>query len=641
MLRPAIASLCLSVLAGCVSSPRPFDPARPQAVADYVPRIDDEAAWDAMAARPLTHHVARTEVVKIVIDLQDEDRVYFMQSERFDSHMDFVRAFVTPVLDWGGFYRTQYRSPQRRFILAALVRYVDADAWTLELISGDDLAGERVAWALAHLRRRVYFGDRLRYRPTSDLHLGRIAEVRDRIDLASDDVLFGALRYQPVQLGVAYGTLRTVRGPVPRGRLGPRDVIVTDEVPDDLPLVAALITSRFQAPLAHVAVLSANRGTPDMALRGAIDDARIGALEGRLVRIEVGAQDFTLEPARLEDARAHWRASDAHPGFAPSIDLARTELVDQCSLRAGDVAMAGAKASNMGELCAMAAHGIRVPGGFVVPTARYVAHVRANAIDRRIAAFLASDARRGDPTEALAALRRAIVEAPVDPALVRDVGARIRAMAPGRRVRLRSSTNAEDLPGFTGAGLYASEVLRADASEAELADGLRAIWASVWNLGAFQEREHYRIDHARVAMAILIQVSVDDAIGSGVAITQNPYDPARPGVLINVQSMQATVTGAHGDELPEQWLVFTYLPAREPELIARSTLTGGAPIMRRAEVLELTRQLELVHGRFAPHLAMSGSNAVDVEFLIAGPERAPVLVQARPFTVVWDGRSAR
>jgi hypothetical protein len=113
------------------------------------------------------------------------------------------------------------------------------------------------------------------------------------------------MRHQPVQLGVAFGTLRSVRGPVPRGRLSPRDILITDEVPDDLPLVAALITSRFQAPLAHVAVLSTNRGTPDMALRGAIDDARIAALEGRLVRIEVGAQDFTLAAASMADAQAH------------------------------------------------------------------------------------------------------------------------------------------------------------------------------------------------------------------------------------------------------------------------------------------------------------------------------------------------
>ncbi len=628
------------VLTACTSTPRPLvtTNARHDEV-DYAPRIDDEATWRFLAARPHNHHVARTEVVKFLIDLQDGDRIYFVESDRFESHYDFARELISRTGYWDGmdFYRREYRSTERRLSLGSLIHNVDADAWTFELISGDDLAGERVLWALSHLRGHVYFGDRLRYRPTSDLHLERIASVRDRLDVADDQAIFGSMRYQPVELGVAYGTLRIVRGPVERGRLSPRDVLVTDEVPDDLPLVSALITSRFQAPLAHVAVLSTNRETPDMALRAAIDDPRITALEGRLVRLEVGAQDFTIEPARLEDAQAHWQALSPHEPFVPPLDRERTALLDQCALSRTDVSVAGAKASNMGELCRLANAGVRVPEGFVVPFAHYLAHLSANGIDARIAAFLESDARRGDPTEALLSLRRAIEEAPVDPAIVAAVRDRIRRIAPSGRVRLRSSTNAEDLPGFNGAGLYSSLAISRDAPDAELAAGLKQIWASVWNLGAFQEREHYRIDHARVAMAVLVQVSIDDAIGNGVAVTANPYDAIRPGVLINMQRTGGSVTGAHGDEIPEQWLVFTYLPAREPELIARSSLTGGAPILTRDEVLEITTQLEAIHQHFVPRFS-DGSNAVDVELLVAGPERRPIFVQARPLRVVWQGR---
>lgn len=631
----------LAILCAC-SGARVADEPAPRALSEVsAPRIDDEETWARLAARPLNHHVARTEVVKFVIDLRDGERTYFLVSSRFESHYDFVDGVVAPGVYGNGmdFYRREYRGPDRRFILGSLVRYVDAGVWTLELISGDDLEGERIVWTMDHLRLGVYFADRLRYRPTSDLHVQRIASVRDRLELADDAELFGSLRYQPVQLGIAYGTLRLVRGPMPRGQLSPRDIVVSDEVPDDLPLVAALITSRFQAPLAHVAVLSANRNTPDMALRGAIDDAAIAALEGRLVRLAVGAQEYYLEPAAMEDAQAHWAAESPHEPFEPALDTSRTELIDQCALRFAHVPVAGAKASQMGELCTLSDRGVRVPSGFVVPFAHYVAHLSRNRLDERVRGFLASEDRRGDPTQALIALRQAIQDAPVDRALIRTVRDRIHAMTPSGRVRFRSSTNAEDLPGFTGAGLYSSAAVPRDASDEQIADALREIWGSVWNLGAFQEREHYRIAHERVAMAVLIQVSVDDSIGNGVAITANPYDEVRPGVLINVQRRGASVTGAHGDQIPEQWLVFTYLPDREPELIARSSMENGAPIMRREEVLELTRQLEVVHAHFAPRFG-SVSNAVDVEFLVAGAERRPVLVQARPLRVAWHGRES-
>jgi hypothetical protein len=138
-------------------------------------------------------------------------------------------------------------------------------------------------------------------------------------------------------------------------------------------------------------------------------------------------------------------------------------------------------------------------------------------------------------------------------------------------------------------------------------------------------------------MAVLVQVSIDDAVANGVAITANPYDPLRPGVLVNVQTSAGSVTGAHGDQIPEQWLIFTYLPSREPELIARSNLAGGGAILRREEVLEITRQLEVIHQRFVPTF-QDGSNAVDVELLVAGADRHTVLVQARPYRVAWEGR---
>ncbi|MCC6876731.1 MAG: hypothetical protein IT378_20680 [Sandaracinaceae bacterium] len=613
-----------------------------QADPDWRPRLDDQAAWDALASRPANHHVAHVEVVKVVVDLRDGERVYFLRSDRYESHFDFVQAFLdrTGYRDGMDFYAREYRSPDRRFVLASLVRWVDGGQWTFELVSGDDLSAERIVWLREHLGRFAFFGPQLRFRPISDLHLARVAEAGDRLPIADDGELFGALTYQPVQLGAAFGTLHVVRGAVPRGRLGPRDLIVTDEVPDDLPLVAGLITSRFQAPLAHVAVLSRNRRTPDMALRGAVDDPRLTALEGRLVRLEVGAQEFTIAPATMEQAQAAWEASRPRETFSPLLDLDVRDLRDQCSLRLPDVRFAGAKASNMGELCALGqteqGRGIEVPPGFVIPFARYTEHLRRGRIDARVQSFLQGSDRGGDPTAALEALRQAIASAPIDPALVREVRDRIRALG-GTRVHLRSSTNAEDLPGFNGAGLYLSDVIATSASDSEIADSVRRVWASVWNLGAFQEREHYRIDHARVMMAVLVQRTVTGAIGNGVAISANPYDAVRPGILINVQTQGGSVTGARGDEIPEQWLTLTYLEPRVPELLARSSLANGQAILRGSEVLELVRQIEVIHRRFVPD-PNNRTDAVDVEFLFTGDGHRPILVQSRPYRVTYEGR---
>jgi hypothetical protein len=117
-----------------------------------------------------------------------------------------------------------------------------------------------------------------------------------------------------------------------------------------------------------------------------------------------------------------------------------------------------------------------------------------------------------------------------------------------------------------------------------------------------------------------------------VAITRNPFNPNRPGVFINVQVSAGSVTDA-GEDVPEQHLVYTYPETPEPEILSRSSLTDGQPILSEADVLRLTEILLALDQRMRPHYT-APANAVDVEFLVTR-NRQMVIVQARPYTVVY------
>ena len=65
----------------------------------------------------------------------------------------------------------------------------------------------------------------------------------------------------------------------------------TDDVPNDIPLVGGLITEAFQTPLAHVNVLSQNRGTPNAGLAGArgnVEGVGDGVAEALTVALVAG-----------------------------------------------------------------------------------------------------------------------------------------------------------------------------------------------------------------------------------------------------------------------------------------------------------------------------------------------------------------
>jgi hypothetical protein len=52
-----------------------------------------------------------------------------------------------------------------------------------------------------------------------------------------------------------------------------------------------------------------------------------------------------------------------------------------------------------------------------------------------------------------------------------------------------------------------------------------------------EEREFYRIDHEKAAMALLVHENFPDEYANGVAVTNNPYNAAGndPTFTINVQ----------------------------------------------------------------------------------------------------------
>ena len=598
---------------------------------DFLPRIDSARDWARLATQPEAHVMAHTETIKFVIDTAEDDRVYFLQSERWDLHFTFVQRFIDPGADHARFNISEYRRDDRRFLLGSLMYYRDGEHYTLELVAGDTMSGERIAKVYALVRARVFFGEQLRFRPLSPLHERSIAGLGARLPVLAADAVNASIQYQPLVLGVAYGVLRVVRGTLDPASARPNEILVTETVPNEIPPVAALVTSQLQAPLAHVAVLSRNRNTPDMGLRGATERADVRALEGRIVRLSVGAQDFTLREASREDAEAAWAA--ARPArvvhLQANTDIRALRPVCGCTAE-----YAGAKASQLSQLCELG--GLNLPPGFVVPFAFYAAHLERVRSAAQLTRMLADDAFRADATvraDRLRTLRDAIQAAPVDRRLLAQVRAQLARLGTGGRFIFRSSTNAEDLPGFNGAGLYESVVVPADATDQALADALRRVWASVWLQRAYEEREWFRVEHAAVAMAVLVQPFVADVVANGVAVTRNPYDEARPGVFINTQVTGGSVTGATGDELPEQFLVYTWAEELEPELLSRSSRTGGAPILSEAEVMALTHQLTRIDANLTRRYPGT-ANAMDVEFLLTRDRRF-VFVQARPINVLY------
>ena len=599
--------------------------------------IKSDEDFAKLSSAPDSSTFSHTDTVKFIVDRKSKRKLWFFDTRKYTYHYAYARDHLStpnnPVPDHQLFNQREYSSKNRRFEMGTIVHYKDQNLWVMQLIAGDSLNAQEILRLYKQVRDALWIGAQLRFLPLSAEQEKLVKPFAKRLPLTSADEVFRGVQYQPLTQGKAYGYLRLVRGALDLASVKPNQILVLEKLPEEVPVVAGIISQELQTPLAHIALLCGSRATPNMGLRNALQDKRVESLEGQLVELEVHPQDFSLKPASLEDASIAWRKLRAEKLQVPVANTKEKRLLNVADLRLKNIAFAGAKAAQLGEVAAIKPPLI-TPGGFVVPLAFYSEHLSNPLIAAQLNAVLNHVGQTRDYKK-LDSLRSAIEKTPLDPALLANI--KIKMNESGHRGRwiLRSSTNAEDLPGFNGAGLYRSIKINADASDQELEDALKKVWSSVWLPVAFEERDWYGVDHRAVGMAALVQPFIEGAVANGVAITANPFAEFRPGVLINVQAKGGSVTGAAGDEIPEQHLVYTFGEQPENELLSTSSrMPDGKVLLNKETLNNLTQQLVSLHERFIGKWDQT-ANAVDVEFLIM-PDNSIVILQARPYRVIYS-----
>jgi pyruvate, water dikinase len=629
----------------------------------FLGRLGCRADFEALASLPLDTSIPGARSAKVVLDQIDgqagNDVLYFQDSNRYPIHYQFAAAHLSgggrPVVgSLADFNQTQYYAPDRRFLLGAVTHYEQPDIWALEIAPYDTASPAMVARLYAAVKAAAWFGPALVFHPTSSAIAAQAAGYPAGVKVKTSDEIYAAIDYQPLNLATALGQLRFLRADeLDTSYVGYRDIVVLDRVPNDISVVMGIITQEFQTPLSHVNVLSQNRKTPNMGLRRATTDARLRALEGRWVRLVVGASAWSIAEVTSAEADAHWQAHRPAPVTLPAVDTSVTDLRDleQVAVEGPGRSLREAIKAAIPAFGGKAAHyavlartpGLPVRKAFAVPAAHYVKFMTDNGFTDRVRALLADPAFADQPAvrdAALASLRRAMQEAPVDQALQDSLRAKLAADYPGLTMRFRTSTNSEDLDGFPCAGCYESHT--GDPRDwDDVLDAIRETWASIWLFRTFEERAYSGIDHLSVAMALLVHHNFPDEEANGVALTANPYDASglEPGFYVNVQvGGDAEVVHPPPGITSDQFIYQFNQPGQPISYLSHSNLMPeGTTVLTAAQINQLGQALDAIHTRFSPAYGPAAGNtgwyAMDVEFKFdgaAGETPRLAVKQARP-----------
>ncbi|HWA77307.1 MAG TPA: PEP/pyruvate-binding domain-containing protein [Polyangiaceae bacterium] len=677
----SLALFCTPLLGAC-SSESPAAPAvelnwpcelpagaTGDSVPDFVTKTGCVSDFQAIASQPLDASIPGARSGKVVLDLRRGNQLYFQNSARYQIHYEFVShstGVTAEQLYVGSLdsFNPQYTQPldQRLFLLGAVTYYEQPKVWALEIAPYDTATPAMIEQLYNAVKEKAYYGPVLKFHPTSE-NVEATAK-NAKVPVVTTDDLYAAIDYQPLNLGEAVGTLKILHADqLANEYVSIKDIVVLDAVPNDISPVAAIVTEEFQTPLSHINVLARNRHTPNMGLRHATTNAKIAPHAGKPVRITVGSNGWDVEPVTQAEADAWFEAHKPAPVTVPAPDLTVKDLRDINTVTVHTdtppyvtfdqiktaTRQFGAKAANYSVFATDTGGKVPHKPAFAIPVYFYNQFM----VDNKI--FSQVDMLRQDPTfesddvkreAALLDLRNQILVGKFSDEFQTALKAKLDKDFPGKAMRFRSSTNAEDLDGFPCAGCYDSHT--GDPAEfagdqmAACLQAIRKTWATVWNKRTYDERMIHSIDHDQVAMALLVHTNFPDEEANGVAITNNIFDSTgnAPGFYVNVQygglfevvHPPAGITSDSFLYMPTSQTTIYYTHSNHPAPYV------GPTVLTDRQIYDLGIALAELHTRFsnAYQTDPNAWYAIDSEFKFdddADKSKPPTLYikQARPY----------
>jgi hypothetical protein len=516
-----------------------------------LPAITSQAEFDTLSITYDANTPYALPHVMFVIDRKDGNRIYYVNKKRYSFHKDFVNGTYLSLERGREFFENNYLKPHRRFILGTLAFQTPVRRWTFEFWEGDLIPADQIQLAYEVINK-TFFAP-VAFKPNSLRQEDASGSLAAGQRVLQSDIA-REQEYQALNIAKGLGRIHIIAKLDEHVEIGSNEILVLDEAPVQLPPVAGIITSQPSTPLSHINLLARGWGIPNAYIKNAKE--LLKEYDGWWVSFETLREKYTIKRADMDQLREYQRRqAERLDVMKPRYDLSEARLLSLAQQRSRSSVAFGGKSANLGEVLNARLPGIVVPSGFTIPFFYYGEFVKRNKLDDVIFGLLNDQKFVHDPAyrrEKLVQLRQQIETAEFDTGLRRKVLQRVAEEYSGKGLFVRSSSNSEDLPKFSGAGLYTT--VPNVRGEQQLIDAIKTVWASLWNFEAYEARERAGVDHSKIFMAVLLQEGINSE-SSGVMITTDPFDPENTGAIYISAKRGLGIKVVEGRRIAEQ-LIF-------------------------------------------------------------------------------------
>ena len=597
-----------------------------------LPALRSRAEFERLA-RVYTDQPYALPHVLFVIDRKDDNKIYYINSQRYRFHKDFVNGTYLSLERGEEFWRNNYINPNRRFILGTLAWQAPVKRYTFEFWEGDQIPADQIKLT-ADVLKQTFFAP-VAFKPNSTKQDEDSAGVQGLERVLQSDIA-REQEYQALNVAKGLGRIHIIDKLDDHVEIGFNEILVLKEVPLSLPPVAGVIVSKPSTPLSHINLLVKGWGVPNAYIKNAGEILK--QYDGWWVAFETLQDHYTIKRADLKQLDEYQkRLAVLKDKMTPRFNLEEKRLLDLYQQRARQSDTFGSKSANLGEVAQAQLPGIVVPKGFGIPIYYYDQFIRENKLEDAIYEMMNDQKFVHDPAyrrQKLTEMRERIKGGKVSDALREAVLKKVHAEYEGKGLFVRSSSNVEDLPNFSGAGLH--DTVPNVRGDEQIVEAIKVVWASLWNFDAYEARERANIDHSKAFMAVLVQEGIN-ADSAGVMITTDPFDSEDRGAIYISAKRGLGIKVVEGKKVAEQVI---YMPtANSVKVLTRSDedslltfdeqggvkevpISGDRAVLTDDVVRRLARAASLIKNVF-------GGREQDIEWVYM---RGQVyIVQSRPY----------
>lgn len=603
----------------------------------FLNKLETPEQFHKLAGEPLNTNIGNLESVKVVYEIKTK-KLYFINSRIYKYHLDFCIGYLRVQDDIETFNKINYGVEKERDFLLCNINYDKAkDHYFIDLSVFDQMSEEYINLIFTKILQNSFFKEKLFLFLNTERLIGLKSSLDKTIKTLLPSDIYANQTYQNVSNGRTIGILRfepnldSLSQP-----LHPEDILVTHGTPKYFPNVSGILTDEFQTPLSHLSILGKNRKLPIGVDKILINDSVFRSLSGKWIEFRVTDRGIEFKPSSPK-----YRPNSTLPEIPLPIDTTLKSVIPVADFQSAGAKAIGNKAYNFGLLDAIKKEGkFATPeSAYAIPFYFYSQHIKQGRIQELIRQTKNYRAISDDSLRVLLAeLRDEIKKAPVDQTLIEELK-KILGQSEFTTFRFRSSTNAEDAKGFSGAGLYQSKTVDLNDSTKTIEKAIKGVWASLWLYEAFMERRFFNISDQKLAMGVLIHRSFPEEEANGVVITKNVYRPNYTGISVNVQFGDISVVEPQEGVVCDQ-LVIVYEQSlsgfdRTVEYITSSN-QGEGPVLSAQELKDLEFAVEYIRqwywkkGMRNKRLYYEDFG-LDLEFKLQGKERKLYIKQVRYF----------